>query len=101
MTDNLFFKIILGCIFIYVTEVAPSRSSLGATNRLAQTIASTVRAVGPASSTSLYLFSVQHNILGGYGVYAVSALLATVIVCGSLTASVVPRQAQSNLKLKS
>jgi hypothetical protein len=40
------------------------------------------RAIGPALSTSLFSFSVQHNILGGYGVYlpmAILVLLALVL----------------------
>jgi len=62
---------------MYVTESAPNRRSLGATNGLAQTTVSTARAIGPALSTSLYSFSVEHQILGGYGVYAVLTTLAT------------------------
>ena len=89
---------ILGCIMMYVTEAAPSRSSLGATNGLAQTTASVARAVGPALSTSLYSFSVQHNILGGYGVYAIFAFLAALSMSVAIQ---LPRQTQSNLKLKS
>ncbi|PPQ80156.1 hypothetical protein CVT25_001449 [Psilocybe cyanescens] len=69
-----------GCIFMYVTESAPNRRSLGATNGLAQTTVSTARAIGPALSTSLFAFSVQHNILGGYGVYAIFALFASLAI---------------------
>ncbi|KAF5327245.1 hypothetical protein D9619_004764 [Psilocybe cf. subviscida] len=58
-----------GCIYIYVTESAPTRRSLCATNGLAQTTVSTARAIGPAISTSLFSLSIQHNIMGGYGVY--------------------------------
>ncbi|KAF4613857.1 hypothetical protein D9613_007964 [Agrocybe pediades] len=65
-----------GCIFMYVTESAPNRRSLGATNGLAQTTVSTARAIGPALSTSLYSFSIERQILGGYGVYAVLTTLA-------------------------
>lgn len=81
-----------------VTEAAPSQSLLGATNGLAQTTASVARAVGPALSTSLYSFSVQHDILGGYGVYAVFALLA---ILSMSVAIQLPRQGQGNLNLKS
>ncbi|KIM39253.1 hypothetical protein M413DRAFT_415849 [Hebeloma cylindrosporum] len=65
-----------GCIFMHVTESAPNRKSLGAINGLAQTAVSSARAVGPALSTSLFSFSVQYNILGGYGVYTALTLLA-------------------------
>ena len=61
---------------MHVTESAPSRGSLGAMNGLAQTAASVARAVGPALSTSLFSFSVQYNILGGYGVYTALTSLA-------------------------
>ncbi|KAF5327120.1 hypothetical protein D9619_004721 [Psilocybe cf. subviscida] len=60
-----------GCIFMYVTESAPNRRSLGATNGLAQTTVSMARAIGPALSTSLFSLSIQHNIVGGYGVYII------------------------------
>ncbi|KAH9481793.1 Major facilitator-type transporter psiT2 [Psilocybe cubensis] len=69
-----------GCIFMYVTESAPNRRSLGATNGLAQTTVSTARAIGPALSTSLFSFSVQRNILGGYGVYAAFTLFASLAI---------------------
>ncbi|KIM39372.1 hypothetical protein M413DRAFT_198239 [Hebeloma cylindrosporum] len=65
-----------GCIFMYVTESAPNRRSLGAINGLAQTTASSARAIGPALSTSLFSLSVQHDILGGYGVYVILASFA-------------------------
>ena len=70
------FALWLGCIFMHVTESAPNRRSLGAINGLAQTAVSSARAVGPALSTSLFSFSVQYNILGGYGVYTALASLA-------------------------
>jgi MFS family permease len=66
----------LGCIFMYVTDSAPNQRSLGAINGLAQTAVSSARAVGPALSTSLFSFSVQYNILGGYGVYTTLTSLA-------------------------
>jgi len=65
-----------GSIIMYVTASAPNKRSLGATNGLSQTTASIVRAIGPALSTSLFSYSVQHNILGGYGVYVLMATLS-------------------------
>lgn len=65
-----------GCIFMYVTASAPNKRSLGATNGLSQTTVSAARAIGPAMSTSLYSFSIEYNILGGYGVYAFLATLS-------------------------
>jgi hypothetical protein len=58
-----------------VTASAPNKRSLGATNGLSQTTVSISRAIGPALSTSLFSFSVQHNILWGYGVYLLMEIL--------------------------
>ncbi|KAJ7881026.1 major facilitator superfamily domain-containing protein [Mycena olivaceomarginata] len=58
-----------GAIFMFITASAPSNSR-GTVNGISQTTASISRAIGPALSTSLFSFSVQHNILGGYAVYA-------------------------------
>ncbi|KAJ7597798.1 member of major facilitator superfamily multidrug-resistance, DHA1 sub-family [Mycena floridula] len=59
------------CAMIYVRAAAPSPRSLGATNGLAQTSISVVRAIGPAASTSLFAVSLQYNLLGGNLVYFV------------------------------
>ncbi|CCM04325.1 uncharacterized protein FIBRA_06496 [Fibroporia radiculosa] len=71
-----------GCVLIYVASSAPNRRSLGATNGIGQLVASLVRAIAPASATSLFALSVEHNWLGGYAVYPVliclSCLLFTV-----------------------
>ena len=61
---------------MYVTTSSPDRRSLGATNGLSQTTASIARAVGPAMASSLYSVSVQHNLLGGYAVYAIMFVLS-------------------------
>ena len=79
---------ILGCIFMFVTASAPNRRSLGATNGLSQTTVSIARAIGPAMSTSLFSFSVERNILGGYGVYA---FFCTLSVLAVLLASQLPK----------
>ena len=62
---------------MYITAAAPNRRCLGALNGVAQTTASIVRAIGPASATSLFAYSIQHDFLGGYGVYIV-LVLATI-----------------------
>ena len=61
---------------MYVTDSGPNRRSLGAINGLAQTAVPSASAVGPALSTSLFSFSVQYNMLGGYGVYIILTSLA-------------------------
>jgi hypothetical protein len=53
---------------MYISSAAP-RDMLGATNGLAQTVASVQRAVGPAITASLFSFSLENNIMGGYGVF--------------------------------
>jgi len=63
------------CTLMYIMAAAPNRRSLGALNGLAQTTASIMRAIGPASATSLFAFSVQHNFMGGYGIYVVVILM--------------------------
>lgn len=57
-----------GCTFIYISSAAPI-GRLGATNGLAQTVASVQRAIGPAIAASLFSFSLEKNIMGGYGVF--------------------------------
>ncbi|KAK7032774.1 major facilitator superfamily domain-containing protein [Favolaschia claudopus] len=64
-----------GAIFMFVTASTPT-SSRGTVNGSAQGFASLSRAIGPALSTSLFSFSVQHDILGGYAVYALFFVLS-------------------------
>lgn len=61
---------------MYITASAPNKRSLGATNGLSQTTVSIARAIGPALATSLFSFSVEMNLLGGYAVYAFFASLS-------------------------
>lgn len=70
---------VIGCIFMFVTTAAPNRRSLGTTNGVAQVVAALLRAVGPASATSLFALSLEHNWLGGGAVYVVLILLACVL----------------------
>ncbi|KAJ6507874.1 major facilitator superfamily transporter [Mycena vitilis] len=64
-----------GAVFMFVTASAP-RSSRGTVNGLSQTLVALARSIGPALSTSLFSFSVQHNLLGGYFVYLVFFVLS-------------------------
>ncbi|KAF9223267.1 MFS general substrate transporter [Gyrodon lividus] len=66
------------CVLMYITASAPNQKSLGAVNGLSQTTASTVRAFGPALATSMFAYSVEHNLLGGYAVYLVMVVMAFV-----------------------
>jgi len=56
------------CSFIYFSSAA-SRGMVGATYGITQTVASVLRAIGPASTASLLSFSLENNIMGGYGVF--------------------------------
>jgi hypothetical protein len=53
---------------------------LGATNGLAQTVASVQRAIAPAISASLFSFSLENNIMGGYGVFYAMTLCSLAAV---------------------
>ncbi|KAJ7650801.1 MFS general substrate transporter [Roridomyces roridus] len=57
-------------IFLYITASVP-RSSRGTANGLSQTSVSLARAIAPALATSLFSFSVEYDVLGGYFVYLV------------------------------
>ncbi|RDB26103.1 Efflux pump azaL [Hypsizygus marmoreus] len=75
-----FMDMAFGCIFMYITASAPSKRSLGATNGLSQTTVSIARAIGPAMATSLFSVSVEHNLLGGYAVYAILLVFSSFAV---------------------
>jgi MFS family permease len=65
-----------GTIFMFITTSAPNKRSLGATNGLSQMAVSFARAIGPALATSLFSFSVENNIFGGFGVYIIFVVLS-------------------------
>jgi hypothetical protein len=68
---------------MFVTSSAPSRASLGATNGLAQTATSFMRAVGPACTTSLFALSVEKNLAGGRLVYWIIISLTFIALAAS------------------
>jgi len=78
-----------GAIFMFVTAAAPNKRSLGSVNGIAQTTVSVLRAVGPATSTSLFAFSLQTNLLGGNAVYPILMILPCV---GMFYANRLPRE---------
>ncbi|KAI0828037.1 MFS general substrate transporter [Trametes gibbosa] len=73
-----------GAIFIFIRSSATNDRSLGATNGVSQFIVSVVCVVGPAASTSLFAASLEHNWLGGYGVYPIM-IAVTVVLFGVST----------------
>ncbi|KAF4596671.1 hypothetical protein EYR38_008059 [Pleurotus pulmonarius] len=66
VTISVFTSMSYGAIFIYISASAPSRSLLGATNGLAQTTVSIMRAIGPAAANSLFSLSIEKQYLGGW-----------------------------------
>ncbi|KAI6010769.1 major facilitator superfamily domain-containing protein [Pisolithus orientalis] len=66
--------------FVYISAAAPNRASIGATNGLAQMMASVMRALGPASANSAFSLSIQRHVMGGYFVYWMMMVMASVSV---------------------
>jgi hypothetical protein len=74
---------------MYLSSAAPNKRSLGATNGLAQSVASIQRTIAPAVADWLFAFSITNNVLGGNLVY----IVLLVVVCGGLyVASHLPPQ---------
>ena len=71
---------ITACINVFITCAAPNKRSLGATNGLAQTTRLVASIVGPAFGASLFAFSVERNLLGGYAVHGVVFLVSSIAV---------------------
>ncbi|KAI0951418.1 hypothetical protein AcW1_008466 [Taiwanofungus camphoratus] len=65
-----------GCIFMYISDAAPDRTALGLTNGLAQTTASTVRALAPSTASSLFSVSLEKHLAGGTLVYWILCIVA-------------------------
>jgi len=80
-----------GAIFIFITASSPNKASLGATNGLAQLLASVVRTVGPALTNSLYSLSIdeKYRYLNGTLVYWVVIALNFIAIG---FASLLPRE---------
>jgi hypothetical protein len=74
---------------MFICSAAPNQRSLGATNGLAQTLASVMRSIGPATADWLFAFSLMNNILGGKFIYLVLFFL----LCVALSVAVqLPRR---------
>jgi len=78
-------------IMMFITRAAPNKQSLGSVNGLSQSLTSIARAIGPASTTSLFALSKEYNVLGGNLVYVIMAMLATVLVLLSRRLPDVPK----------
>ncbi|THH19030.1 hypothetical protein EW146_g2063 [Bondarzewia mesenterica] len=73
-----------GLIQVYFVDAAPSKSTLGAINGIAQMIASLCRSVSPAVASSLYAISLEDNLLGGSMVFVVLWIITVIGVGMSL-----------------
>jgi len=69
MTLMIFASFAFAITIMYIGAATPNKASLGATNGIAQTIVSVMRAVGPATVNSAYSLSIEEHILGGYFAY--------------------------------
>ena len=82
----------LGAACIYVSSAAPSKRLLGATNGLAQTVASAQGTIVPAAADWLFAFSITNDVLGGNLVYVV---LVGAVFVGLSVAAQLPVRAWS------
>ena len=85
-------KIVIGCMYIYLTAASPNTRSLGATYGIALTLESIGRILIPAMANSLLSFSIQHHVLWGYAAYIALVFLA---IGGIGLASKLPRRLHS------
>jgi len=76
------------CVFIYIAAASPNQASLGATNGIAQLSVSVMRAIGPASATSMFSLSIK-NPHHAWIVYYYLIALVCMGICMSL---LLPRQ---------
>ena len=73
---------------MFVSDGAPSKGALGLTNGLAQTTASTVRAIAPAAASSLFSVSLEKHLAGGTLVYWV---LCVITAAGFVASGTLPK----------
>jgi hypothetical protein len=74
--DIEFADMLLGAIQIITVNSAPSPAALGATNGLAQTVSSGLRAAGPSAASSLFSASLQHKLPSENSVFIILLILA-------------------------
>jgi MFS family permease len=78
-----------GAIQVLITESAPSQSSLGAVNGLAQAVGSVARALAPSVASSLFTISLQRNWAGGNAVYYI---LMGIVACTIRLSFMLPKE---------
>lgn len=77
-----------GSMFIYITNAAPTPSTLGSINGMAQMVACTARIFAPLTATTLFSLTHQYNVLGGTLVYWIYLVL---ILGGVYASSKLPK----------
>ncbi|KIM84952.1 hypothetical protein PILCRDRAFT_817783 [Piloderma croceum F 1598] len=80
------------CLFVYISDSAPTKSALGAVNGLGQTVACSARIFAPLIASSLFSVTHQHNLLGGTMVYWI---LWMFVIAGVYASSKLPRHLKS------
>ncbi|KAF8526099.1 major facilitator superfamily domain-containing protein [Gautieria morchelliformis] len=71
-------------MFIFISSSSPTPALLGTTNGFAQTIFSSMGAIGPAGVTSLFAISIERNLFGGHLVYVVMCSIGFIAVLASI-----------------
>jgi MFS family permease len=76
------------CVFIYIAAASPNQASLGATNGIAQLSVSVMRAIGPASATSMFSLSIKNP----HHAWIVYYYLIALVCMGISMSLLLPRQ---------
>ncbi|KAG1897550.1 major facilitator superfamily domain-containing protein [Suillus fuscotomentosus] len=75
------------CITLFVRAAAPNRASLGATNGIAQVAVAAARIIGPASTASIFSYSLQE----GHDAWSIYYFLIAIVFLAVSTALLLPR----------
>ncbi|KAG1791888.1 uncharacterized protein HD556DRAFT_628164 [Suillus plorans] len=75
------------CISLFVRAAAPNRASVGATNGIAQVAVAVARIVGPASTASIFSYSLQE----GHNAWSIYYFMIALVFLAVGTALLLPR----------
>lgn len=91
LIPEVFIEMAAAAMSMFITSAAPTRNSLGSVNGLTLTFGGVAQALGPSAVTSLFSFSVERDLMGGYAVYFVLFIFS----CFSIWCSMrLPRKVQ-------
>ena len=79
----------LAALQVLITDSAPSQSSLGSVNSLAQAVGSVSRSLAPSVASSLFAISLQGNWVGGNAVYYI---WMGMVACAIPVSSMLPEE---------